>query len=135
MDRQDRLGSDRRSSATQILLHLAFAGLTWLLACATSIVSETARIKFGRIVVGWFCVLAGAALVYNALWYPRTLIGAYYHNAVATPVGPFPAGQIAYFAAFVLCGLVLGVAAVRLYPAVRPVSCGGDPSWRSRQRR
>jgi Sulfatase len=78
-------------------------------------VSQTARIKFGRIVVGWFCVLAGAALVYNALWYPRTLIGAYYHNAVATTVGPFPAGQIAYVAAFVLCGLVLGVAASRLF--------------------
>ena len=75
---------------TQVLLHLAFAGLTWLLACATAIVSETARIKFGRIIVGWFSVLAGAALVYNALWYPRTLIGAYYHNAVAMPVGPPP---------------------------------------------
>ena len=101
--------------ATQVLLHLAFAGLTWLLACATAVVSHTARIKFGRIVVGWFCVLAGASIVYNALWYPRTLIGAYYHNAVAMPVGPFTAGQIAYVAAFVLCGLVLGVAASRLF--------------------
>jgi hypothetical protein len=101
--------------AVQVLLHLSFAGLTWVLACATAIVSPTARGKFGRIVVGWFCVLAGAALVYNALRYPRTLIGAYYHNAVATPVGPFPAGQIAYVAAFVLCGLVLGVAASRLF--------------------
>jgi hypothetical protein len=101
--------------ATQIVLHLVFAALTWVLACATSIVSETARAKFGRIVVGWFCVLAGAALVYNALWYPRTLVGAYYHNAVATPVGGFPAGQIAYFAAIALCGLMLVAAAVRLY--------------------
>jgi len=100
---------------TQVLLHLAFAGLTWLLACATAVISRTARIKFGRIVVGWFCVLAGAALVYNALWYPRTLIGAYYHNAVATPLGPFPAGQVAYVAAFILCGLVLGVAASRVF--------------------
>jgi hypothetical protein len=99
---------------TQVLLHLAFAALTWLLACATSIVSETARAKFGRIVVGWFCVLAGAALVYNALWYPRTLIGAHYHDAVAVPVGPFMAGQIAYVVAISLCGLVLGLAAVRL---------------------
>jgi hypothetical protein len=100
---------------TQVLLHLAFAALTWLLACATAVVSQTARIKFGRIVVGWFCVLAGAALVYNALWYPRTLIGAYYHDAVATPVGPFMAGQVAYVAAFVLCGLALGFAAGRLF--------------------
>ena len=101
--------------ATQVMLHLLFAGLTWLLACATAVVSHTARIKFGRIVVGWFCVLAGAAIVYNALWYPRTLIGAYYHNAVATPVGPFPAGQIAYVTAFILCGLVLVAAASRLF--------------------
>ena len=106
--------------ATQVLLHLAFAGLTWLLACATAVVSQTARDKFGRIVVGWFCVLAGAALVYNALWYPRTLIGAYYHDAVATPVGPFPVGQIAYVAAFALCGLMLAIAAVEAVPTVRP---------------
>jgi hypothetical protein len=101
--------------ATQVLLHLVFAGLTWFLACATSIVSETARVKFGRIVVGWFCVLAGAALVYNALWYPRTLIGAHYHDAVAMAVGPFSAGQLAYFAALALCGLVLVNAALQLY--------------------
>ena len=89
---KDRLGSGHFPGNTA-LLHLVFAGLTWLLACATSIVSETARAKFGRIVVGWFCLLAGAALVYNALWYPRTLIGAYYHHAVAMPVGPFRPGR------------------------------------------
>jgi hypothetical protein len=99
----------------QVVLHLAFAVLTWVLACASAIVSPTARDKFGRIVVGWFCLLAGAALVYNALWYPRTLIGAYYHGAVATPVGPFHAGQIAYVAAFAFCGLILAGAAARLY--------------------
>jgi hypothetical protein len=66
-------------------------------------------------VVGWFCVLAGGALVYNAVWYPRTLVGAYYHDALAVPVGPFQVGQIVYFAAFSLCGLVLGMAVARLY--------------------
>ena len=101
--------------ATQVLLHLAFAGLTWLLACATSIVSETARGKFGRMIVGWFCVLAGAALVYNALWYPRTLIGAYYHDAVTMAVGPFPAGADSLFRRLSLCGIVLGMAALRLF--------------------
>lgn len=99
----------------QILLHVAFAGLTWLLACATAVVLPTARAKFGRIVVGWFCVLAGIAIVYNALWYPRTLIGAYYHDSVATPVGPWPIGQFVYYAGFGLCLLVLGRAALLLY--------------------
>ena len=77
----------------QILLHLVSIGLTWLLAVATAIVFPIARIKFGRIVVGWFCVLAGAVLAYNALWYPRTLIGAYYHDAVATEALGFPLGR------------------------------------------
>lgn len=99
----------------QVLLHLAFAGMTWLLACATAIFSPTARGKFGRIVVGWFCVLAGVAIVYNALWYPRTLIGAYYHDAVAVPVGPWPIGQVSYFAAFALCAVVLARAALVLF--------------------
>ncbi len=100
---------------TQVLLHLMFAGLTWVLACATAIFSPNARAKFGRIVVGWFCVLAGIALVYNALWYPRTLIGAYYHDAVAVPVGPWHLGQVIYFAAFVLGALVLARAALVLF--------------------
>ena len=106
---------------TQVLLHLAFAGLTWLLACATSIVSETARVKFGRIVVGWFCVLAGAALVYNALWYPRTLIGAYYHDAVAMPVGPFRVRAGCVLRGFCrFARLVLVQRRLALFHAVRP---------------
>ncbi len=100
---------------TLVLLHVVFACVTWLLACATAIFSPTARAKFGRIVVGWFCVLAGIAIVYNALWYPRTLIGAYYHDAVAAPAGPWPIGQVAYYAGFGLCLLVLGRAALLLY--------------------
>jgi hypothetical protein len=107
----------------QTLLHLAFVGLTWLLAVASAIVFPIARIKFGRIVIGWFCVLAAAVLAYNALWYPRTLIGAYYHNAVATEVFGFHAGQIGYVAAAGFCVLMLLAAALRLFqqagPAVR----------------
>jgi arylsulfatase A-like enzyme len=91
---------------TQVLLHLVFASLTWMLACATAVVSPNARMKFGRIVVGWFCLLAGAALIYNALWFPRTLLGAYYHDALASSVGPLQVGQIAYLAAVGLCALV-----------------------------
>ena len=121
--------------ATQVSLHLAFAGLTWLLACATAVVSQTARSKFGRIVVGWFCVLAGAALVYNALWYPRTLIGAYYHDALATPVGPFPVGQIAYLWRFLLCRIGARCRGDRGCTSGPTVSRGGVSCWRPRQRR
>ena len=107
----------------QILLHLVFVGLTWLLAVATAIIYPIARIKFGRIVTGWFCVLAAAVLAYNALWYPRTLIGAYYHNAVAIDAAGLPLGQIGYFAAFALCVLMLLAAALKLVqqadPAIR----------------
>ena len=100
--------------SAQILLHLVIAGLTWLLAVATAVVYPMARIKFGRIVTGWFCVLAAAVLAYNALWYPRTLIGAYYHNAVATDIAGLPIGQIGYFAAFALCVLMLLAAGLKL---------------------
>ena len=107
----------------QILLHVVFAGLTWLLAVASAIVYPIARVKFGRIVTGWFCVLAAAVLAYNALWYPRTLIGAYYHQAVATEAVGLHVGQIVYFAAFGLCALMLLAAALKVVqqaaPAVR----------------
>jgi len=107
----------------QLTLHLAFAVLTWLLAAATALIYPMARVKFGRILVGWFCVLAGAALAYNAYWFPRTLIGAYYHNLLMTPVGGLPIGPIIYVAAFAACALVVVLAAVAILrhaePAVR----------------
>lgn len=106
---------------TQVLLHLFFAGLTWGLACASAVVSPEARQKFGRMVVGWFCMLAGASLVYNALWFPRTLIGAYYHHAVAFRVGPWHFGQIAYLAAFAICVVVIVRAAIVVFKLHDPI--------------
>jgi len=100
---------------TLVALHLAFAALTWILAAATAVFSVLAREKFGRIVVGWFSLLAGAALIYNALWYPRTLIGAYYHDAVATGIGPVRAGQFLYWAAAAFCGYVIFRAGLVLF--------------------
>ncbi len=105
---------------TQIALHIVFAGLTWGLACATAVVSEIGRQKFGRIVVGWFCVLAGAALAYNALWYPRTLIGAWYHDAMATRIGPVAVGQLIYVTAFAFCGFMVFQACVVLFRSSTP---------------
>jgi hypothetical protein len=104
----------------QIVLHLVFVGLTWSLAVASAIVYPVARIKFGRIVIGWFCVLAAAVLAYNALWFPRTLIGAYYHHAVAADVFGVPVGQVGYTAAFGLCALMLLAAVGRLAQQAEP---------------
>jgi len=116
---------------TLVALHLLFAVFTWILAAATATFLPLAREKFGRVVVGWFSLLAGAALIYNALWYPRTLIGAYYHDAVAARIGPVQIGQFAYWAAAAFCGYVLLRAAlvlVRRSPrrVTRPVVAAGS---------
>jgi hypothetical protein len=98
---------------TQIGLHLFFAAITWCLALLTALSFDASRQRFGRMVVAWFCALAGAALAFSALWYPRTLFGAYYHDAMAAQVGPWPLGQLIYVGVAVLCVVtVLGAAMV-----------------------
>ena len=80
----------------QVVLHAAMGGLAWLLGCASAALWPEARAKFGRVIVGWFCLLGAAVLAYNALWYPRTFFGAHYHDAMIARVGPFHAGQLVY---------------------------------------
>jgi len=80
----------------QVVLHGAMGGLAWLLGCASAALWPEARAKFGRVIVGWFCLLGAAVLAYNALWYPRTFFGAHYHDAMIARVGPFHAGQLVY---------------------------------------
>ena len=106
--------------AVVTLLHVAFAILCWLLACATAVFSDTARQKFGRIVVGWFSALAGAVLIFNALWYPRTLIGAYYHDLVSFEVAGLPIGRLIYGGIFSLAVFVLLRAAFVVLRHARP---------------
>ena len=80
----------------QIFLHVAMGALAWLLACACAAIWPVARMKFVRIIVGWFCLLAAATLAYNALWYPRTFFGAHYYDLMTPRVGPFHVGQLIY---------------------------------------
>ena len=64
----------------------------------------------------WFCLLAAAAIAYNVVWFPRTGLGAYYHDAAVVPLGPLAAGQVVYFgviAAAVLTLLAAARASVR----------------------
>ncbi len=39
------------------------------------------------VVLLWFCLLAAAAIAYNVVWFPRTGLGAYYHDAATIPPG------------------------------------------------
>lgn len=80
----------------QFMLHVALAGASWLLAVASAVLWRTAQEKFLSIVVGWFSLLAGASIAYNAYWFPRTLMGAYYHDMVGVAVGPWTVASIIY---------------------------------------
>lgn len=104
----------------QILLHLAFGALAWLLACSSATVWPELRKKLGRIVVGWLCLLAAATIAYNALWYPRTLMGAHYYDAMSRPIGPMPVGQWVYLTIVAAAGIVLSLAAWRVYQGLGP---------------
>lgn len=104
----------------QVGLHLALGLAAWTLALASAALHPSARAKFGRTVVGWFSLLAGATIAYNALWFPRTLLGAYYHDILATPVGPLAVGQFIYFAVMAAAAVTLGMAAWILVRRSRP---------------
>lgn len=96
----------------QILLHVAMGAIAWLLACACAAVWPVARVKFVRIIVGWFCLLAAAALAYNALWYPRTFFGAHYHDLMIPRVGPLHVGQLVYGAVALIACVILASGAL-----------------------
>jgi len=96
----------------QTLLHLALAFAVWLLARSTVALKPALGPRSGRIVFAWFCALSIATLVYNAFWFPRTGIGAYYHDAVAVGMGSLQIGPVIYLS-IVICGLaVVGAAAL-----------------------
>ena len=97
--------------AAQILLHLTFAALAWVVALASAALWRRARARFNLIVAGWFSVFAGAVVAYNAYWFPRTLMGAYYHDFVSRPIGPSTVAQVIYVGA-TLAGLMVVVAAM-----------------------
>ena len=82
--------------SAQLVLHAAFGLLAWVLAVATIVSKPVLKPQFVAMVIGWFCLLAAATLAYNALWFPRTLIGAHYHDAAAQSFGPLQLGQWIY---------------------------------------
>lgn len=91
--------------AAQVLVHLLFGLAAWGLARVTVVAWPKARERFGRMVVLWFCLLATAVIAYNVVWFPRTGLGAYYHDAAAVPVGPLALGQVVYLG--VIAGAIL----------------------------
>lgn len=98
----------------QTVLHVGMAMVIWGLAVASAVIWRTAREKFGRIVVGWFCLVAAAVIAYNAYWFPRTGLGAYYHDTLATMVGPLPVGRAIYLGIVVAAVLTLLAASAEL---------------------
>lgn len=98
----------------QVVMHVGLAVVVFALALATAVLSETARVKFGRTVTAWFCLLAAAIIAYNAYWFPRTGLGAYYHDALATMLGPVPLGRFIYLVVVLLAGGITLAAVVDL---------------------
>lgn len=103
----------------QILLHLAFAAVAWLAAVSSAVLWPRARLRFNLYVAGWFSLFAAAVVVYNAYWFPRTLMGAYYHESVAQPVGGTPVGPIIYVGVALAGLLVLAAALVKVERRIR----------------
>ncbi len=110
----------------QVFLHLAMGALAWLCARATLALWPSLRPKFVRIVVGWFSLLGGAALAYNALWYPRTFFGAHYHDSMVARLGPLHVGQWIYGSVSIAAALVLLAAGVH---ACRRMHAGRRRRW------
>jgi len=103
----------------QVALHVAFAAAAWGLAIASAMIWQNAREKFGRIVVGWFSLLAAATIAYNAYWYPRTLMGAYYNDVVSVSVGPWPVAKLVYWGVVAFAAIISAAAIWRVgRPAV-----------------
>jgi len=97
--------------AAQLVLHFCFGVAIWILARATTVAWPSVRARPGRLVVVWFCALAAATIAYNITWFPRTGLGAYYHEPAAIQIGPLMAGQVFYLAVIALAGVTLLCAA------------------------
>lgn len=112
--------------AGQVLLHVAMGALAWLCARATLELWPSLRRKFVRIVVGWFSLFAGAALAFNALWYPRTFFGAHYHDSMVARLGPLHVGQWIYGSVSIAAAVVLLASGVHVY---RRMHAGRRRRW------
>jgi hypothetical protein len=111
--------------AAQVVLHLAFGMVAWCLAWATTVAFPRASERFGGIVLLWFCVLAAAVITYNGVWFPWTGLGAYYHDAVATPLGALAVGRVFYLLVVAGSLLMLLLAA---WKKVRRRTCSASTS-------
>lgn len=99
-----------------LAVHIVLALMAWLLGRATAEFAREAREKFVLVVVGWFSLLGGAALAFNALWFPRTFFGAHYYDSMVSTVGPFHVGQVIYAT---VCALAIATASAGAVIALR----------------
>jgi arylsulfatase A-like enzyme len=97
----------------QLTLHLVFGLAAWCLAWATTVALPATRRRFNGVLLLWFCVLAAAVIAYNAVWYPWTGLGEYYHNLLTTPLGSLEIGRAIYLVVAAAALLTLSLAAAR----------------------
>lgn len=73
--------------------------------CHRRVIARGAReVRAGR---GWLVQLTrGAALAFNALWFPRTFFGAHYYDEMVQSVGPFHVGQLIYGSTAIFAAVV-----------------------------
>jgi hypothetical protein len=94
----------------QVLLHLAFAAVAWLAAVSSAVLWPRARLRFNLYVAAWFSLFAAAVVAYNAYWFPRTLMGAYYHDVFARSLGSWDLGPV-FYVGVAVAGLLVIIAA------------------------
>jgi hypothetical protein len=95
---------------SQVVLHAGFAALVVLLARWTARAFPRSASVQGYVVL-WFALGTLAVLGLNALWFPRSESGAYYHELAATPLLGVPAAEL-------LAAAIAALAAGTLFVAV-----------------
>lgn len=91
----------------QVVLHVAFAAVVWVVACSTIVLRPGLRPRLVQIAVLWFCAFALAVIAYNAFWFPRTGLGAYYHDAMSVTVGSLAVGRLIYSVILAVATLII----------------------------
>ncbi|MBB6094917.1 arylsulfatase A-like enzyme [Povalibacter uvarum] len=109
-----RLGWDIAWFITATLLvHLAFAGLTCLLAKLTELSGGSRVGSRATLVLGWFLLLSIGAFVANAYYYPWSTLGEYFGDIVSTRVLGAPVAAYALVAIGILMVAATAPATVR----------------------
>jgi len=99
--------------AAMLLVHLAFAGLVYLLARITEFCGGSRLGSRLTLVLAWFLVLTIGAFVANAYYYPWSTLGDYFGEAVNAPLMGVPVAAYFLFPIAMLIVAATGPAALK----------------------